>query len=54
MAKQLNVVNLSFTADIEQAKRQLQTLQNQLTQITNTTSISGVDISQQLKLNEAI
>ena len=54
MAKQLNVVNLSFTADIEQAKRQLQTLQNQLTQITNTTSITGVDISQQLKLNEAI
>ena len=34
MAKQLNV-NLAFTADTAQAKRQLQDLQNQLSKLTS-------------------
>ena len=34
MPKQLNV-NLAFTADTSQAKKQLQDLQNQLTKLTN-------------------
>ena len=36
MAKQLNVVNLKFTADTTQAKQQLQELQSQLSKLTMT------------------
>jgi hypothetical protein len=47
MAKALNSntvsVNLQFTADTNSAKRQLQDLQNQLTNLINTSSVSGLE-----------
>ena len=51
MAKQLNV-NLAFTADTGQAKAQLQSLQNQLTQVINMPT-AGLGDKMAMELNQA-
>lgn len=51
MPKQLNV-NLAFTADTTQAKRQLQDLQNQLTKLT-TGSLGNKDLTITKQIQEA-
>ena len=49
MPKQLNV-NLAFTADTSQAKKQLQDLQNQLTKLTNNSlGNSKLDITKEIQ-----
>ena len=48
MAKQLNV-NLAFTADTSQAKRNLMELQNTLNSIANTTPINNLGLSKEMQ-----
>lgn len=53
MPKQLNV-NLAFTADTSAAKRQIQELQNSLTQLVNGTKTSGNKLGITKDINDAI
>ena len=53
MAKQLNVVNLKFTADTSQAKTQIDDLQTKLTQLAAAGSKTGKGLGIEKELKEA-